>query len=581
MGLYKNFIDILRHTDNGAAFTKNEVVEALEKSGTNESNLENEIIERTKADKNLSEKIDKLNNTIGSVTFVNLEDCETEDFNYITDSNGKGILYTINPFKDVTHIYKKLKLTNLSLSGNLVLETTFATDHYATANCGSGGFNEQESSFTIKYEDGSVSSTNFLNKPKSTGTKVIAGSEKTIYTYSFDILSSDMVIKDIEIIYAAENFYNGNTDNSSYCSQDFWITDITYYIKSNNTTFYDRITALEKPITSDKIASGAITSDKIASGAVTADEVIMLDGSDMQSVIDNISDMLSGVQNPWNIIPLSECMNQNGLFSFTGDEIDNELAVLNDLEAGEYPLGDSSIDHKLNGSVVLNDENGNIQWLPSTYGDPIWLFSQTLESGKAYVIQIMQEPQSGADWNDGIITVREELYIDPGLEVRVSAIEKRMTSIGEGGNSGFDPKMYMTASVMTSRSYYSEGSNIYETITTDIKLEQDTKKYYQFKDNCGVLEGIGAGGVYSEYTIGGIDLVSIISDSGETGGITLETVVSSILYGGNSALHWNGSAWEIFDISTIKVNLTERVTALEKIVGTANAALEEILSGGV
>ena len=39
MGLYKNFIDVLRHTKDNKAFTTDEVVTALELTGTNAENI--------------------------------------------------------------------------------------------------------------------------------------------------------------------------------------------------------------------------------------------------------------------------------------------------------------------------------------------------------------------------------------------------------------------------------------------------------------------------------------------------------------------------------------------------------------
>lgn len=239
--------------------------------------------------------------------------------------------------------------------------------------------------------------------------------------------------------------------------------------------------------------------------------------------------------------------------------------------------------------IVKNDLGSDVSTLP--YGnDPSWFFSETLQSGYYYALKIESCPVSGADWSDGKISVLAELSADSktieqeiyDLLVRVEDNEDRIaedslsiknlqTALGAGGSSGYDTKMSITTVVMTSRSVTTSGSNLYETITTDIAIEQDTKKYYQFIDSCGAVENIGAGVLYAEYTIGGVDLVVMLSDSGETSGITLESIVPTILNGGSSALHWSGSTWEIIETSEINVDLTERVTSLENRV----TALEE------
>ena len=77
MGLYKNFIDILRHTKDNKAFTTDEVVTALEQTVINENKINDEVLQRatdvsklaqniTMVENNLSGRISNLNNALSS-----------------------------------------------------------------------------------------------------------------------------------------------------------------------------------------------------------------------------------------------------------------------------------------------------------------------------------------------------------------------------------------------------------------------------------------------------------------------------------------------------------------------------------
>lgn len=371
-------------------------------------------------------------------------------------------------------------------------------------------------------------------------------------------------------------------------------------------------------VTSPKIADRAVGTDKIADGAVgtdkIADEAVRIRHLNRETkayfhthenaaALNGISDDFIGETNTvlnerYNIIDRAEAVSLAEIAGISewhdfNHEVGECFEIYNDYDSSFTQIG-------------FNDITS-------------WVFSKIVRAGKSYLVRITRRPVSTLDEsiNGEIEVLREttcdfpdvlekiydavnELYISDAdknrnilfnknkINENSLNIEKLQTAIGDGGSSGYEQESSITVAVMIEDSFTSENSMIYETISTSITIEQDEQAYYQFVDGCGAIETIGAGDVYGKYTIGGVDLVSIVSDNGETGGITLEIILPTILEGGDSVLHWNGNAWEIIAKSTLEVDLTKRVTmlenkvtALEAAVGTANAELERILSEGV
>lgn len=110
-------------------------------------------------------------------------------------------------------------------------------------------------------------------------------------------------------------------------------------------------------------------------------------------------------------------------------------------------------------------------------GDPVWNFSQTVESGKSYIVSITTRPQSGAEWNNGYIEVLREVLDD--IKMRVTSLEERVTALEEGGGGSMQD-ITITENGVYTPDYPNKGFGVVTVNTEDQWLKRAEMLDYMF-----------------------------------------------------------------------------------------------------
>lgn len=196
-------------------------------------------------------------------------------------------------------------------------------------------------------------------------------------------LSADIIDKDATPTNGSDNVVTSGGVYAAVSSKQDTITGGASTITSNNLT-------TNRALVSD--ANG-----KIAVSAVTSMELGYLDGvtSNVQTQIENETNARKKADAPIRKF-MESTANYTDVVNLT--EIRSETEIRTD----SYNVGDIL--------YIQNTDTGDIDWLRSNI-DPNWNFSETIVSGQTYKVKITKKPVSGADMENGVITVLDNITL--------------------------------------------------------------------------------------------------------------------------------------------------------------------------